>query len=72
MDRIYRDRERFQVINYSDTWMNEDEDVVMAMRGGGVQLKEEQRVSVCSSTLTEIILYRLRKLTYVLIIARAP
>ena len=46
MDRIYRDRERFQVINYSDTWMNEDEDVVMAMRGGGVQLEEEQRVSV--------------------------
>ena len=53
--------------------MDEDDDVVMAMRGGGVQLKEEQRVSViCSSTLTEIILYRLRKLTYVLIIARAP
>ena len=43
--------------------MDVDDDVVMAMRGGGVQLKEEQRVSVCSSTLTEIILYRLRKLT---------
>ena len=38
--------------------MDEDDDVVMAMRGGGVQLEEEQRVSVCSSTLMETILYR--------------
>ena len=53
-------------------YMDEDDDVVMVMRGGGVQLEEEQRVSVCSSTLTEIILYRLRKLTYVLLMARAP